>query len=71
MLSDVNDGIHRVEVKAIDKAGLTQEDFIRFIINTSLLGGPGWIDDTVILGGFLAVVALGGIYILKIRKKNL
>lgn len=69
--SGLNDGSHIADVKAIDKAGLTQVASVKFIVNTSLVGGPGWIDDATVLGGIITLVALGiTMYILKIRKKT-
>jgi len=69
-LTGLNDGSHITDVKAIDKAGLTQIASVNFIVNTSLVGGPGWIDDAAVLGGIITVAALGiAIYILKFRKK--
>lgn len=65
--SEVCEGSHRVEVKAIDKASLTREVSIHFVVNTSLIGGFGWIDDVAFFIGVLVVVLGIAVYLQKIR----
>ena len=43
--------MHIVSLKVIDVAGSSKVEKISFTVNTSLLGGLGWIDDVVIIGG--------------------
>lgn len=54
----VSDCSHIVYVKAVDKAGNTNEAQISFNVNTSLIGGPGWIDDLVVFGTVVAIIML-------------
>ncbi|MCP8323150.1 MAG: Ig-like domain-containing protein [Candidatus Methylarchaceae archaeon HK02M2] len=64
--TEVSDGSHKVQVKAIDKAGNSKEASVSFTVNTSFIFGPGWIDDIVVLGG-IAAIAVIVIYLI-IRK---
>lgn len=67
-LTDVSDGSHRLIVRAIDVAGNYREVYVDFLVNTSLIGGPGWVDDIVIfvVMGVIAVLAIS----LFIRKRS-
>ena len=38
-------------------AGNSKVEQVSFIVNTSLLGGPGWIDDLAVIGG-VGIVAI-------------
>ena len=68
---DLPDGTHTLSVKAIDRVGLTKEESTSFIINTSLIGGPGWSDDIVVFGlAATAAVVIGvGAYLSKKKTK--
>lgn len=68
--SGLGDGNHMVEVRAIDETDRSQTASINFIVNTSLIGGPGWIDDIAIFGG-VTVAILGIVGYLRIRKRTL
>lgn len=60
----VGDGTHIVEVKAVDKAGLSEEGSVSFTVNTSPIGGSGYAEELII--GFVAVVIIGVVvYFLK------
>ncbi|MGQ9691199.1 MAG: Ig-like domain-containing protein [Thermoproteota archaeon] len=64
----LNDGSHTIDIKAFDQAGNTKEETISFIINTSPLFGPGYLEETVIAATII-IIAIGIVaYILKIRK---
>jgi hypothetical protein len=45
----VGDGNHIVYVEAIDKVGNIGQTQINLVVNTSLIGGPGWMDDAIVL----------------------
>ena len=68
---DLPDGNHTLSVKAVDRVGLTKEESTSFIINTSLIGGPGWSDDIVVFGlAATAAVVIGvGAYLSKKKTK--
>ena len=68
---DLSDGNHTLSVKAVDRVGLTKEESTSFIINTSLIGGPGWSDDIVVFGlAATAAVVIGvGAYLSKKKTK--
>lgn len=51
----LSDGIHTVLVKVVDNVGLSNEESLNFIVNTSLIGGPGWTDDIAVVG--LVIIA--------------
>ncbi len=71
MFSQQIDGNHTVAVKAFDRVGLTKEESASFIVNTSLIGGPGWTDDIIVFGSVAtaAVIVSSGIYFWR-RKKS-
>jgi len=62
-----NDGSHVLHIKAIDRANNYGQVRIRFSVNTSLIGGPGWIDDIAVLGILIFLIA--GALFLFIKKK--
>jgi len=65
----VGDGSHTLHIKAIDKANNYQEVQINFSINTSLIGGPGWVDEAIVFGGISIVVAIAiGLCVKKLHK---
>ncbi|MGQ9726407.1 MAG: OmpL47-type beta-barrel domain-containing protein [Candidatus Bathycorpusculaceae bacterium] len=64
----LSDGSHTIEVRAIDNAGLTNQDSVDFIVNTSPLFGPGYTEEAAILAVAI-IVAIGiALYFLKLRK---
>lgn len=67
--SRVSDGEHIVRVKALDKVGLAEEDFVSFIVNTSLIGEPGWIDDIMIFGGIGCFIIIAIVVFIARRRK--
>jgi len=68
--AQVGDGDHTIYVEAVDKAGNYRQVRIHLVIDTSLIGEPGWIDDTIVFGaiGVVALIAVGFFFI-KRRKK--
>jgi len=50
------DGEHKITIKAVDKAGNIKEESIEFIVNTSLIGSPGWTDDAIIFSAIAAII---------------
>lgn len=64
ILHSLSDGVHVVEVEAVDKAGINSTiQSTSFTVNTSLVGGPGWIDDLVIFTTVIGVLGLSGIIV--------
>lgn len=64
----LSDGSHMVDIKAVDKAGNTNQDTVNFIINTSPLFGPGYIEEIAITASII-LLALGiTLYLFKIKK---
>ncbi len=68
--TQVAEGSHRAYIKAVDEAGNSAFLLVNFVINTSLLGGPGWLDDALVFGavGVGIVVAIG--FFLRSRKRR-
>ncbi len=66
-----NDGSQVLDIRAIDKADNFKQVSIFFLVNTSLVGGPGWIDDIFVFC-ILTFLAAGSAYFLfeKSRKKR-
>ncbi|MCP8304042.1 MAG: hypothetical protein H3Z50_01010 [archaeon] len=54
----VSDGSHTVHFKVIDKAGNSKEAIADFTVNTSLILGPGWVDDILVFGGITVIASL-------------
>jgi len=54
----VSDGSHAVYIKILDNAGNSKEAIAKFTVNTSLILGPGWIDDILVFGGITAIASL-------------
>jgi hypothetical protein len=67
VLSQLRDGIHKIDVRAVDKAGNHKQVRIIFTVNTSLLGKPGWTDDIIILS--MTSFASAMILILMLKKQ--
>jgi len=65
---ELGEGEHTLEIKAVDKVGMTKLDSIRFTVNTSLLLGPGYIEEIIILAITILVVLGIALYFSKIRK---
>ena len=61
------DGEHKVTIKAVDKAGNVKEESVEFIVNTSLIGSPGWTDDTIVFSAIAAIIIGLIAYLIKRR----
>jgi hypothetical protein len=69
-LTGLADGTHTFYVVATDKAGNIKQDAIPFIVNTSPLLGPGYMEEGGIAAALL-IVALGIIgYVMRKRGKR-
>jgi len=66
----LNDGSHTVDVNASDEIGRLQTSSVRFTVNTSPLGGPGYIDEAILLMVIAATFGVLGLYFFKIRKRK-
>ena len=67
--SGLTEGIHSFTIKAEDIAGNIAEEEFTFVVNTSLIGGPGWIDDIIVFSvtTFIIVVIA---YLVKRKNSN-
>lgn len=65
----LDDRSHTIEVKATDKVGLSKQDSVSFIVNTSPLLGPGYTEENAILAATLIVAIGSALYFFKIRKR--
>ena len=63
----LGDGTHTLEIKATDNAGLTKEDSLDFVVNTSPLLGPGYVEEVAIAATTI-IAAIGVPLYFKIRK---
>jgi len=68
-LEQLSDGDHSISIRAFDMAGNNQEAQIKFTVNTSLIGGPGWLDDIVVFSAIGIASTLTIAFILIKRKK--
>jgi len=68
--SELGDGKHTVEVKAVDRVGRSEVYALRLTVNRSPLGGPGYLEE-VLLIIVIAAVAVGAVlYWLSKRPKK-
>jgi hypothetical protein len=67
--SQLSDGIHKIDVKVIDKAGNHKQARIVFSVNTSLIGGPGWTDDIIIFSTISISIVLAIILVFLLKTK--
>jgi hypothetical protein len=66
-LAGLGDGSHTIDIRAVDKAGNTEQGTVNFTVNTSLFFGPNHVGEVVILATI--IMAFGVIiYLLKIRE---
>jgi hypothetical protein len=62
------DGGHTISVRAVDRAGNAVMERVGFIVNTSPLLGPGYVEEAiVVIVVIVAVIAV--VYIYKVRKR--
>lgn len=65
----LGDGSHIVYVKAVDKIGRTTETSVTFVVNTSPIGGVGYLEEAIII--VVVAVAIGAIVcIVYLRRKR-
>jgi hypothetical protein len=69
-LEGLSDGAHTVAVKAFDKLGQTSELSVDFIVNTTPIGGPGYLEETALVILVAAAIALILVYFFRVRKKR-
>jgi hypothetical protein len=67
----VGDGNHIIDIEATDKAGNSKQSRIDLVVNTSLIGGPGWTDDIITFGtiSVCILIALGWFFIKRRKSK--
>ena len=66
----IGDGNHTIDIKATDKAGNTKQDTVDFVVNTSPLLGPSYVEEAAITA-IVIIAALGtAVYFIKMRKKS-
>ncbi len=65
----LSDGSHMIKVKAIDNAGLTTQDSLDFIVNTSPLLGPGYTEEAAAIIATVIIAVIGiALYFSQTRK---
>lgn len=69
-LNQIGDGSHAFHVKAVDNVGNVRETQTDFSVNTSLIGGPGWVDDALFFGAVSVVIVLIAVIVLSQKRKN-
>jgi hypothetical protein len=68
--SQLSDGNHRIDIRAVDKAGNYRQVRFVFSVNTSLIGKPGWTDDIIVFSSTSAVIALILVFLLEKHVKS-
>lgn len=73
IFTGVSDGSHTVRVKAVDGADNSRIALVDFTVNTSLLLGPGWMDDIMIFAIIIIVIVVivAAVVLVKRRKPPL
>lgn len=66
--TELGDGSHTVDIKAVDKAGNVKQETVSFIVNTSPLFGPGYIEEIAIVATMITIVLATALYLFIIRK---
>lgn len=69
-LNQIGDGSHTFHVKVVDNVGNVRETQTDFSVNTSLIGGPGWVDDALFFGAISVVITLIAVIALSQKRKN-
>jgi parallel beta-helix repeat protein len=67
--SGLGDGPHTVDLKAIDRVGHESVVSVSFVVNTTPIGGPGYIEEAILILAVIVVVAVA-ILLLRLRKKR-
>lgn len=68
--TELGDGSHKFDIKVFDKFGNTKTDTVSFIVNTSPLFGPSYVEEAAITATIIIAVLGTAMYFLKIRKKT-
>jgi hypothetical protein len=68
--SQLSDGTHIIDIRAIDKAGNSKQTRIVFTVNTSLIGKPGWTDDIIIFSTVSIAVTIILVFLLEKQMKS-
>ncbi|MEM3069210.1 MAG: Ig-like domain-containing protein, partial [Nitrososphaerales archaeon] len=66
----VSDGSHTVRVKAVDGADNSKIALVDFTVNTSLLLGPGWMDDIMIFAIIIIVIVVIVAAVVLVRRRK-
>jgi hypothetical protein len=65
----LGDGSHTFDIKAVDASGKAKIYSLNLVINTSLIGGPGYLEEILIIVAIVAIIAVVIIYKLLKRPK--
>ncbi|MGQ9718373.1 MAG: Ig-like domain-containing protein [Nitrososphaerales archaeon] len=68
--TNVPDGSHTVRVKAVDGADNSKISLVNFTVNTSLLLGPGWMDDIIIFAIIIIAIVVIVVAIVVVRRRK-
>jgi len=66
--TELGDGSHTIDIKAIDIAGNAKQETVDFIVNTSPLFGPGYMEEIAIAATVITIVLATALYLFKIRE---
>jgi len=68
--TELGEGTHTIEVEARDNAGLSRRTLVTFVVNTSLLLGPGYIEEVAIVVAIIIALLGFAVYLIKIRRRR-
>jgi len=68
--TELDEGNHTIDLKAIDKAGNTKQDTVNFIVNRSPLFGPGYTEEAALTATIIIAIFGTAVYLLKIKKQS-
>ncbi len=66
----MSDGSHTIHVKAVDGADNSKIALVNFTVNTSLLLGPGWMDDIMIFAIIIIVIVVIVAAVVLVRRRK-
>jgi hypothetical protein len=61
------DGGHTISVRAVDRAGNVVQESVDFVVNTSPLLGPGYVEEAIVVAVVVAAV-IAVVYFFKVRR---
>ncbi|MCP8314073.1 MAG: pre-peptidase C-terminal domain-containing protein [archaeon] len=67
---NVPDGSHTIYVKAVDGADNSKIELVNLTVNTSLLLGPGWMDDIMIFAIIIIAIVVIVVAIVLVRRRK-